>query len=150
MLHTIEICNGSMGVMDEDGQVLDAVALKSYRAAKQQLETWASIYRFKVGEAYREVENFFRHIKSEAPSPIPEDRNETLLRDAFRAMDADRAQKIRAAYYKAVEGLQTLAETLEVADAKQPGPASELMIGEHLFACEALEAMKKSLLGRIL
>ncbi len=76
--------------------------------------------------------------------------NETLLRDAFRAMDGDRYQQIRQAYYKAIEGLHTLAETLEVADAKQPGPASELLIGEHLFACEAIEAMKKSLLGRIL
>ncbi len=76
--------------------------------------------------------------------------NETLLRDAFRAMDADRAQKIRAAYYKAVEGLQTLAEALEASDAAIPGPASELMIEEHLLACEALVDMNGSLLGRIL
>lgn len=76
--------------------------------------------------------------------------HETLLRDAFRQMDADHAQEIRQAYYKAVEGLRSLAESLEIADAKNPGPASELLIGEHLLACQAIDAMNKSLLGRIL
>ncbi len=76
--------------------------------------------------------------------------HETLLRDAFRNMDADRAQEIRQAYYKAVEGLRSLADALEIADATNPGPASELLIGEHLLACQAIDAMNKSLLGRIL
>ena len=76
--------------------------------------------------------------------------HETLLRDAFRKMNADQAQEIRQSYYKAVEGLRSLADALEIADAKQPGPASELIIGEHLLACEAIDAMNKGLLGRIL
>ena len=76
--------------------------------------------------------------------------HETLLRDTFRKMNADQAQEIRQAYYKAVEGLRTLADALEIADAQNPGPASELLIGEHLLACAAIEAMNKSLLGRIL
>ena len=75
---------------------------------------------------------------------------ETILRDTFRKMDAHQAQEIREAYYKAVEGLRSLADALEIADAKNPGPASDLLIGEHLLACEAIEAMNKSLLGRIL
>ena len=74
---------------------------------------------------------------------------ETQLRKIFRHMDGHAAQEIREAYYKAVEGLTTLAEALEIADADQPEPAGEL-INEHLIACEALEAMKRSLLGRIL
>ena len=77
-------------------------------------------------------------------------KQETLLRDAFRQMDARQAQEIRQAYYKAVEGLRSLADALETADAKLPGPASELLLGEHLLACAAIEAMNKSLLGRIL
>lgn len=76
--------------------------------------------------------------------------HETILRDAFRQLDTDQAQVIRQAYYKAVEGLQSLADALEIADAKNPGPGSELLLGEHLLACEAIEAMNKSLLGRIL
>ncbi len=76
--------------------------------------------------------------------------HETLLRDAFRQMNTDQAQEIREAYYKAVEGLQALADGLEVADAQNPGPASDLLLDEHLLACAAIEAMNKSLLGRIL
>ncbi|MDZ4851702.1 MAG: hypothetical protein SGI77_20635 [Pirellulaceae bacterium] len=77
------------------------------------------------------------------------DANEKVLRETFRTMDAYQAQEIRDAYYKAVEGLRTLADALEIADAEQPVTAGPLL-AEHLFACEALDAMKKSVLGRIL
>jgi hypothetical protein len=76
--------------------------------------------------------------------------NEQILRDAFRTMDPNAAQEIRVAYYKAIEGLMALAHTLEAVDAKNPGPASELLIGEHLIACESLDTMKRSQLGLIL
>ena len=75
--------------------------------------------------------------------------NEKILRDAFRTMAPHQAQEIREAYYKAVEGLRTLADMLEIADAEQPQTAGPLLT-EHLFACEALDAMKNSLLGKIL
>jgi hypothetical protein len=75
--------------------------------------------------------------------------NETILREAFRTMDAHQAQEIREAYYKAVEGLRTLAEMLEIADAKQEQTAGPLLT-EHFYAIEAIEAMKNSLLGKIL
>lgn len=39
------------------------------------------------------------------------------LRQIFRDMNAHQAQEIREAYYKAVEGLMILVETLEIADA---------------------------------
>jgi hypothetical protein len=64
-------------------------------------------------------------------------------------MDPYQAQEIREAYYKAVEGLYALAEMLEIADAKQVQPAGPLL-KEHFHAIEAIDAMKKSLLGRIL
>lgn len=72
------------------------------------------------------------------------------LREIFRSMDPQQAQTIREAYYKAVEGLSTLAETLEVADADMGSPHDHALIHEHLIACQAIEAMKASLLGRIL
>jgi hypothetical protein len=75
--------------------------------------------------------------------------NETILREAFRTMDAHQAQEIREAYYKAVEGLRTLADMLEVADANQPQTAGPLL-NEHFYAIGAIEAMKDSLLGKIL
>jgi hypothetical protein len=52
-------------------------------------------------------------------------------------------------YYKAVEGLQTLAEALEIADAKQSSTVGPLL-DEHFIAIESVEAMSKSLRGRIL
>ncbi|MDZ4852140.1 MAG: hypothetical protein SGI77_22865 [Pirellulaceae bacterium] len=76
--------------------------------------------------------------------------NEKILRGTFRTMDAFQAQEIRDAYYKAIEGLRTLADALEIADADNPGPASPLLIEEHLLACEAIGTMNRSLLGRFL
>jgi hypothetical protein len=76
--------------------------------------------------------------------------NEQLLRDAFRTMDPHAAQEIREAYYKAIEGLTTLAQALEAVDAKNLGPASNMLLEEHLIACEALTTMDRSQLGRIL
>ena len=64
-------------------------------------------------------------------------------------MDGNKYQEIREADYKAVEGLAVLAEALEIADARQPQSAGPLL-DEHFIAIEAIEAMDKSLLGRIL
>ena len=75
---------------------------------------------------------------------------ERNLREIFRTMDADQAQEIREAYYKAVEGLSTLAESLEIADVEMGSPRDHALIEEHLIACQAIDAMKASLLGRIL
>ncbi len=75
--------------------------------------------------------------------------NEKILREAFSTMDPHEAQRIREAYYQAVEGIHALAELLEIADANQKQTAGPLL-AEHLYACEAIYAMRKSLLGRIL
>lgn len=74
---------------------------------------------------------------------------EAALRQIFKTMDAHQAQEIREAYYKAIEGLMTLAEALEVADARQPETAGPLLT-EHFHAVEALEAMRRSRLGAVL
>ena len=76
--------------------------------------------------------------------------NEKQLREIFKTMDAEQAQEIRESFYKAMEGLRGLADALEIGDAKRSGPTSELLIGEHLLAAEALSTMKKSELGRVL
>jgi hypothetical protein len=77
-------------------------------------------------------------------------QHEQILRQAFRTMDAYQAQEIRQAYYNVIEGLHTLAETLELADLAVGESNDHALIDEHLIACTAIEAMKKSLLGRIL
>ena len=83
-------------------------------------------------------------------SATPTHEQEQVLRQAFRTMDAHQAQTIREAYYKAVEGLRTLADELELADVGLGDQNDHALIEEHLIACVALEAMKNSLLGRIL
>ena len=75
---------------------------------------------------------------------------EVRLREAFRTMDPNQAQEIREAYYKAVEGLHTLAESLEIADIGVGETNDHALIEEHFNAYTAIDAMKKSLLGRIL
>ena len=72
-----------------------------------------------------------------------------VLRAIFKSMDAHQAQEIREGYYKAVEGLRTLADTLEVAYAKKKETAAPLFV-EYIYAVEALDAMKRSRLGAIL
>ena len=74
---------------------------------------------------------------------------DATLRQIFKAMDAHQAQEIREAYYTAIEGLMTLAETLEVADAQQT-PTAGPLLDEHFNAVEALTAMRRSRLGAVL
>ena len=81
---------------------------------------------------------------------MTKNETETILRTIFRNMDAHEAQEIREAYYKAVEGLHTLAESLEIADIGVGETNDHALIEEHLNACMAIDAMKNSLLGRIL
>jgi hypothetical protein len=83
-------------------------------------------------------------------SNLNQTERERNLRDIFRMLDANRAQAIREAYYKAVEGLSALAETLEIADVEVRGIHDHALIDEHLIACQAIDAIKASLLGRIL
>jgi hypothetical protein len=79
----------------------------------------------------------------------PHAATDATLRQIFKTMDAHQAQEIRDAYYKAIEGLMTLAETLEIADAQQTLSAGPLLT-EHFHAVQALDAMKNSRLGKIL
>ena len=77
------------------------------------------------------------------------DTTKAALRQIFRDMDAHQAQEIREAYYKAVEGLMTLVEALEIADSQQSVSAGPVLT-EHFHAVEALDVMKKSRLGVVL
>lgn len=64
-------------------------------------------------------------------------------------MDGNRAQEIREAYYKAIEGLMTLARELELADADLADSPTPLL-DEHTYAVTVLEAMKHSQQGAML
>ncbi len=66
--------------------------------------------------------------------------HETRLRAAFQTMSGDEYQAIRDAYYKAVEGLQTLADALERIVAPT-GEEVDPLLAEHLIACSAINAI---------
>jgi hypothetical protein len=75
--------------------------------------------------------------------------NEKILRDAFSTMKPHQSHEFRESHYKAIVGFKALAEILAVADARKP-QTSGAVLTRHLLACEAIDAMKKSLVGRIL
>ncbi len=79
----------------------------------------------------------------------PHAATDAALRQIFKVMDAHQAQEIREAYYKAIEGLMTLSEVLEIADAQQT-PSAGPLLTEHFNAVQALDAMRNSRLGKIL
>lgn len=94
---------------------------------------------------YRHYFHFNRRISI----AIDNKATDAALRQIFRDMDAHQAQEIREAYYKAIEGLMTLAKSLETEDAKLDEPAGPLLT-EHFNAIEALDVMKRSRLGAVL
>jgi hypothetical protein len=78
--------------------------------------------------------------------------HETALNQALKnSISSMEFEGIREAYFKAVEGLHALAETLEQA-AQRTEPAGnecDALLAEHLIACGAIEEMKSSVLGKI-
>ena len=71
------------------------------------------------------------------------------LRTIVAKMPPAKYTAIRDAYWKAVEGLRSLADALEQADADDPEPGDALM-NEHLNTAEAIGVMYRSRLGEIL
>jgi hypothetical protein len=51
MPHTIERIGNELAVMNEDGEVCDAVAITSRRQAKRQIAAWATTYTFDYAAA---------------------------------------------------------------------------------------------------
>ncbi|KAA1258132.1 hypothetical protein LF1_06470 [Rubripirellula obstinata] len=66
---------------------------------------------------------------------------------AFATMTPERAQRIREAYYKAAEGLATLSEELEMADADAGELMNGILLEEHYIARMALDKFDESDLG---
>ena len=70
-------------------------------------------------------------------------KHESALKSAMKTMAGSDVQNIRESYYKAMEGLQALADALEAVG------ESDTVMAEHLIACNALQAMRASALGKI-
>jgi len=55
MLHTIERIGNDLAVMDQDGDVCDAVVIVSRRQAKKQIAAWLNTYAFDYAAAFNLV-----------------------------------------------------------------------------------------------
>ena len=82
-------------------------------------------------------------------SQKPTNPRVNTIREAFRHVDPNKARRIRDAYYQAMDGLQALADTLELADLDVGESNDHALIHEHLLACEALQVMRQSVLGAV-
>ncbi len=114
-------CGRDVGQRGRFGGVFPNTAEAGTRRAVDQFNTFMHSSEFRKGSLdvssigwhmcvmARDTKIFTRSTKmtSNGESGI-----ETVLRDAFRNMNAGQAQTIREAYYKAIEGLNTLAEAL--------------------------------------
>ena len=58
-MHTIEIINDLMAVLDEDGNGCDCFQLRSLREAKRQLRRWQDEYIFNYADALNALSEFF-------------------------------------------------------------------------------------------
>ena len=61
-LHTIEIIDDLMTVLDEDGHGLDSHLLISLDAAEEQLRCWQEEYDFDYADALSAVSDFFDSV----------------------------------------------------------------------------------------
>jgi hypothetical protein len=58
-MHTIEILNDLMAVLDEDGNGCECYQLVGLREAKRQLRRWQDEYSFKYAEALNALSEYF-------------------------------------------------------------------------------------------
>ncbi len=57
--HTVEIVEGQMIVLDEDGNGCECHRLRGLRTAKRQLRRWQDEYTFNYAEALSMLSEFF-------------------------------------------------------------------------------------------
>ena len=62
--HTVDVVEGMLVVLDEDGNGCDVYKLRSLRAAKRQLRRWQDHYAFDYGAAMRATSEYFAALRA--------------------------------------------------------------------------------------
>jgi hypothetical protein len=127
-MHTVDIVNDQMVVLDEDGNGIDMRILRSYRGAKHQIGTWAAKFPIDVADAYAKVRAYFVARRDDGvPStvvPITARPRRCCMRqvaDALRAVGARMQQAIDAGQRSRSIDADDLVEVLlAVADELDP------------------------------
>ena len=55
----IDIVDGVMVLLDQDGNSHECATLTGLRAAKHTIQTWAATYALDVGRSYQRLTDFF-------------------------------------------------------------------------------------------
>jgi hypothetical protein len=76
--------------------------------------------------------------------------SESRLREALQSLESHQTNNVREAYYKSIEGLYALVDSLEIAKSAAGQAGSDVLLEEYLSACAAMNIMTSSMLGRIL
>ncbi len=64
-MHIIEIIDDLMVILDEEGNGVDAHELRSYRAARRQVQAWAAEFAIDVADAYEQLREYFAACRDE-------------------------------------------------------------------------------------
>ncbi len=64
-MHTIEIIDDLLCVMDEDGDGYDCHVLDTLVAALAQIDAWTGAYAFDIDDARKQVSGFFSDREQE-------------------------------------------------------------------------------------
>ena len=59
MPYEIDILDGAMVLLDQDGNSYECVTLTGLRAAKRTIQIWAAKYALDVGAAYRRLADHY-------------------------------------------------------------------------------------------
>ena len=59
MPYEIDIADGAMVLLDQDGNSYECVTITGPRAAKRTIQAWAAKYTLDVGEAYQRLTQHF-------------------------------------------------------------------------------------------
>jgi len=59
MLYEIDILNGEMVLLDQDGNSYEAATLTTYGSANRTIHRWLERYGFNVAAAYRLISDHF-------------------------------------------------------------------------------------------
>jgi hypothetical protein len=89
-------------------------------------------------------------MNTKSENPINVKQRTAVVRDLAMRMKQKDYEAIRGNYYKAMDGLKSLAHALEMADLDMGSPNDAILIDEHLLVCEALSAMNATVLGKVL
>ena len=68
-MHTIEIIDDLLVVLDEEGHGLDAHELRDYPAARRQVQAWAAEYAIDAADADAQLKAYFLACRDEEASP---------------------------------------------------------------------------------